>query len=185
MRRFDDALVDMRERDVERQHHVRQEVVDHADDDGQRRVDERDLRQRECMQHHVDDAVLLEDGLPGHRRPERQQEQEEDQDHAAALDLLQDHAERIGEHEADDGADECELHREAERPEILHLHGLPEVREREGPFPIRQAVIEDEEERQHDEKDGPDRERRCKQPRNAFAVMHHAPPPHLPKQAWP
>ena len=99
--------------------------------------------------------------------------------------VLQDHAERVREHEADEGADERELHREAEGLQVLELHGLPEVREREGPLPVRLAVVDDEEERQHDEDGGPDGERRGEKARDALAVMHHAPPPHLPRRAWP
>ena len=59
-----DVPVDLGKYIVDRQHHKRQEIVYHAENDRKRCVDQRKLRKMEKAQNHIDDTVFFQQILP-------------------------------------------------------------------------------------------------------------------------
>ena len=107
----DGLIADLFQHIVDGQDHEGQEVVDHAQDDGGRRVDDGDVRQMKSREHAVDDAVLLQKRLPGEGAEQEVHPhgKDEDKDHEAAAGdapLAENHGQRVGDHQADHGADE-------------------------------------------------------------------------------
>ena len=89
-------------------------------------------RQSQIRQEHIDEAVLFQDGLPGHGgeqgiHPEGQQEQQKHQQPPFIPLRLEYQAERIGQQKADEGADEGQLHGKAQSPQVLALEHREQI----------------------------------------------------------
>ena len=63
-RGLDQPVVDLHDDRVERQDHVRQIVIDHAEDDSAVRSDERQRADADALQKRIDDAGILQHARP-------------------------------------------------------------------------------------------------------------------------
>ena len=102
--RLDELRVDLLERDVERQHHERQEVVGDAGDDGDRRVEQPELGRHEVqlLERPEDGSRVVEQDLPADRPDqEAREERRDDQEQQEALVAAAAEGDRVGDREAD------------------------------------------------------------------------------------
>ena len=66
-----DILINFNQHIIDREHHERQEVVDHAENDGGRCIDDAQRRQMQEAQDTVNDPVFFKQSLPGKVRSKK------------------------------------------------------------------------------------------------------------------
>ena len=98
---------------MDRQHHKRQEIVYHAENDRKRCVDQRKLRKMEKAQNHIDDTVFFQQILPcecPQQKIHPHGKNEDQYNETGLIDIFfgQDHGKRVSKDQADERTHERE-----------------------------------------------------------------------------
>ena len=197
--RIYDVHVYFRERIIKRKYHKRQEVVNHAEDNGARRVDDIECGQTEKREDRIDDPGFFEKRLPcqcaeKEIHPHRQNKYHHDKAFLVDLACGQYHGQRIGKEQTDKRADKGQDKGGNERLYMLRRADGSNVFQGKGPCIVGQSVIKYHAQRDDDKGCGPEKIRSrhpaaVRPRRSGRDVFFHCfthrqtQPPHLLKRA--
>jgi len=182
----DDVVVDFLKRGIDRQHHERQEIIDHAEDDGAGRIDQMLCRKPEGRKEGIDDAGFFQQGLPGvgaqqEVHPHRKDEDEDDEAVGLFLERGQDHAERVGQKKAYAGCGQRQKNRQQKSLAVGRVQDGGDIFKSEGAGAVGQSVPDDQKERDDDEHRSPEIIGSAEPGKRIFSLTHRWPRlPRLP-----
>ena len=147
--RIDGIVIDLHQNVVNRQHHKRQKVVYHTQDNSPGRIDDGDAGKPQGRQNAVDDAAFFQQGLPGQGSQQKVHPHWKDEnkhDKAAGADafLPQDHSQGVGQQKTDDRAGQGEGQGQKESLGVLRRGDGEHIFQGEGTGLVGEAVVDDQ-----------------------------------------